>query len=213
MAQYCTVSDFSLAATGVQVKDLAAGALDAYIARASAAIEAYCNRVFAPQAGVVEVAYSSGAGRAKIAPNGHVLIYPVRGFPIRQVRSISWRVRGLALSGQTIEAPSSTSVNPADIAIEPDAYGDGALIHIFEDFSAYRDPRAVVEFTVTYDAGYTTYPDWLVEAAIEWTTHLLKKRGAQALVLAGSGVAVDQSSLGGHLEAAQAILEPHRRRF
>ncbi len=212
MSQYLTAEEFQAASLGVDLKGLPPGELDGYLRRASTLVEGYCQRCFEPSAGIVEDLYSAGTGRARIdCSSGHVLLYPLRRFPIRVARSLTWAL---------LPGGSPQSLAPDEFWIEADSYGDGYRLRVARDFLAYRQPSAVVRFALTYDGGYgegdpptPAYPQWLKEATLEWAAYLLKKRGAQALVIEGSGVAVDQSALGGHLQAAQAALDPHRRVF
>lgn len=209
---YITEADFTNARTGIDISALPAGELTNYINRASAAIEAYCNRRFV--AGTyTEVLRSAGSGRARIGPDGILTLYPIQAFPINAVTAITWRFRAIPLAGQTSFSTTSTTVNSNDVVVETDEYGYGWRIVVYEDFSNARHVNVNAEFTVTYNGGFVTVPDWLKEATIEWTAHLLKKRGAQAIVMEGTGLAVDQSSLGGHLQAARDILNARVRRF
>lgn len=212
MAEYITVADFKAARTGVQLTDVTDAALLSYIRRASAAIEQFCDRVFAYQAGVVERLSTAGWGRAVIASSGLVFLYPTQRFPIVGVTSITWRLR--SPRGPSATVVPSQPLDSGDYEIDRDRWGDGYRILVWRNLAPLRDPGVSVEFVVTYDGGYQEpYPDWLQEAALEWTLHLLKARGASAVAMTGSGEVVDASSLGNHLQKAQDILEPRRRRF
>lgn len=210
---YVTEAEFKNATTGAQWKDLPTSPdeLQSYINRASAGIEQFCNRVFAHNAAIVETLTSAGAGRAIIQNSGYVYLKPIQAFPINTVASVTWKLRVPNLANNT-PATTAQTVQSGDITVDTDSFGDGYRITVYEDFGAWRDPDIPVLFTVTYDGGYATYPDWLQLACIHWTAGLLKKRGAQAAVMAGSGMVVDASELGGDLRYAMDLLEPHRRR-
>jgi len=214
MASYVTTTEFANAMTGAQFTNLPAGELQSYINRASAGIEQYCHRVFTANASTVETLWSSGPGaRVKIGNNGFVSLYPMRFYPINSVASVTWLLRQPALPPAGTQLGVTTTVLTADILVEPDQWNEGWRVRVFEDFGQYRDPGITMQWTITYNGGYTTYPDWLQQAAIDWTAGLLKRRGAQASVIAGSGQVVDMSMVGANVTTAKEILEPHVRRF
>lgn len=216
MSAYITDAEFTGARTGIKTDDLAAGQLTKYIQRASALIEQYCGVSFVQQSSILELLYTDGAGRAKIANNGLVSLYPIRAYPITAVASLTWKFRGVSLAGQqSTSATTTQTITSSDYLIEPDNWNEGWRVRIWQDFGRYRGPGSVIEFSLTHSGGYASgsEPDWLKEANIQWTTHLLKARGAQAVVLEGTGAVVDPSQVGSHLAKAREALEGHVRRF
>ena len=219
--QYATSGEFNELKLGVKVGDLGAGVLDTYLQRASSAIDEFMGRDFSPGDAIHESLYStnSGNGDVRIGRDGTVSIYPNERFPVNSVASIGWVVKSGA--GGLWHAPASAapqSVASGDITVQKDTYGDGYRIKIWQDFSRLRGPRTTVEFNLVYAGGDGTqvhpdYPGWLTQACLFWAAFLMKKRGDGALVLDGSGGAVDQSALGGYMEAAKDLLDWHKKRF
>ena len=209
---YVTTSEFVASQSGAVYIDLPSGEIQNYINRASSLIEQYCSRIFVHNASFVETLFSSGRGRAVIGNNGYYSLYPIHYYPINTVASITWTLITPALPPYTSVINAVSPVLTQDIYIETDQWNEGYRVRVFEDMGQYRDPGIVVKFIVTYDGGYTTYPDWLTEAAIRWTTGLLKRRGSQSFIMGGDGASVDWSSgSNSDIKAAKEALDPHRR--
>lgn len=203
---YLTPEELVAASSGVETSRLPPGELANYIQRASKAIDEYCHRNFDHSAAHVERLVSGVGSRAIIDVVGDVMLYPVQRHPINSVASITY-----ALPGQ---APVAVNDLARNALIIPNEWGDGEYIQLYnQGVTGNRGPQLKLVWTITYDGGYTVYPDWLKAACIEWTAGLLLKRGAQAIVAQGSGGVVDSSTMGSRIETAQEFLNPHVRRF
>jgi len=205
MPQYVSETELRESRMGVDISKLLAGELVRWIEKASDAIEDEAHLSFAPQDGVVE-RLRGGGNEAIVSRDGDVYLYPKRSHPIREVKSI------------TVGAPGEVpvSVPLADVDVVPDETGDGRYVQVFGDYRHLRGGR--VNWTITYDGGYEAatpddYPSWLRSCALEWTAGLLQRRGAQAIVLEGSGGIADTSNIGKHLETAKGYLDHKKRRF
>jgi len=203
MPQYVSETEFRESRMGIDISKLQAGELVRWIERASDAIEDEVHLSFAPRDGVVERLRASA--EVVVDKDGDVLLYPKRHHPIRRVTSLTYAAPRGALE----------SVALADVEIVTDETGDGKYVTVFGDFRLLRG-RAV--WTITYDGGYDIdtpdeYPSWLRSCALEWTAGLLQRRGAQAIILEGSGGIADTSNIGKHLETAKAYLDHKKRRF
>jgi len=222
--QYATSTDFLGAKLGVQTKELPENELDLYIQMASAWVEEYLGYAAAQRASVLESLYTDDVSRAMILPSGHVALYPVQAYPIASVSLVQWRARGLPMasmagsSGIASSTSALVTIDPSNYQVEQDRYGDGYRVRIWLDYGSWRDPDVALEFQCTYAGGYTpdgngNYPMWLRSATIQYTAHLLKSRGAQAVIMSGEGVVSDQPWTGGHMGKAKDFLNPHRRLF
>lgn len=212
MSLYLSEDDMRNARLGLALDDLPAGELGRYLARASAWVDHTTHRQFTPADALSERLLTNVPAAAVIAQTGNVRLYPRLRSPIRSVTSVAYRVISVGQVG------SAVAVEASDLILEPDHEGDGESVLVLGDFSAYRHPRYCLAFDLVYDGGYGTptapdYPAWLTEATLEYAAYLLKKRGASALVMGGTGIVVDQSDLGGHKGAAEAALTDHIRRF
>lgn len=205
---YITEAEFKAATTGAQTTGLAAGALQTYIDDASAQVDAFCNRSFVAVTNVVEYLYSDIGWSAIIGPRGFVTLKPIQSFPITNVDSVTWQLKGRELTTSAV-SPSVSTLAASDYTILKDPHGYGNVIRVFLNFLRYRSNGSVL-FTVQYDAGFATYPAILKRATILWVTGLLKRRGDQAMMNTPEGfVAVDASV--GEVRAAMNTLQPLRR--
>ena len=204
MPQYVSETEFRESRMGIDISKLQAGELVRWIERASDAIEDEVHLSFAPRDSVVERLRTSN--EVVVDKDGDVYLYPKRSHPIREVKAV------------TVGAPGEVplAVPLAYVDVVPDETDDGRYVQVFGDFRLLRGGR--VTWTITYDGGYDVdtpdeYPSWLRSCALEWTAGLLQRRGAQAIILEGSGGIADTSNIGKHLETAKAYLDHKKRRF
>lgn len=211
--QYLTASEFTERLIGSLTQDLGAGVLNKYLLDASAFVDETANWTFARQQALSETLLTTSMRQALIEPSGFARLQPAKGHPITAVSSLTYQARGFGSLGSTTTVP----VDASNVVIDQDASGDGWSILVFQDFSAYRTRRAVLQFNVVYNAGYAvgSEPQWLKAATLHAAAFLLKSRQEVQVIVGDDGGAagVDTSMTGGHLSKMKSYLKDHMRVF